>query len=97
MIPLEHILYFAGALFAMGLLGLIWQTNLLRLLIAIEAMLNGAAFAFIGTAVHFNNVDGHMMFIMTLAIAAAEVGIGLAILLHYDRLVKTIDVSVQNA
>lgn len=93
MIPLEHILYVSGALFAVGIFGLLWQTNLLRLLIAVEAMINGAAFAFVGTAVHFNNVDGYMMFIMILAVAAAEVGIGLAIVLHYDRLLKTLDVS----
>lgn len=93
MIPLEHILYVSGALFAVGIFGLVWQTNLLRLLIAVEAMINGAAFAFVGTAVHFNNVDGYMMFIMILAVAAAEVGIGLAIVLHYDRLLKTLDVS----
>ena len=93
MIPLEHILYISGALFAVGIFGLLWQTNLLRLLIAVEAMINGAAFAFVGTAVHFNNVDGYMMFIMILPVAAPAVGIGLAIVLHSARLLKTLDVS----
>lgn len=90
-IPLEHIIYFSGALFAIGLFGLLWQTNLLRILISVEAMLNACAFIFIGCAVHYGNVDGYIMFLMVLAVAASEVGIGLAILLNYDRLVKTLD------
>jgi len=97
MIPLEHVLYFSAALFAVGIFGLLWQKNLLRLLIAIEAMLNGAAFAFIGCAVHFHNVDGYLMFFMILSVAASEVGIGLALLLHYDRLEKTLFVGQHNA
>jgi NADH-quinone oxidoreductase subunit K len=92
MIPLEHILGFAGALFALGLLGITVQRNILRLLLAIEAMLNGAAFGFIGTAIHYNQVEGHIMFILVLAITAAEVGIGLAVLLHYDRIFHNIDI-----
>lgn len=92
MIPLEHILCFAGALFGMGLIGLFLQRSLLRILIAVEAMLNGAAFGFIGTAVHWQNMDGHIMFLMVLAVAAAEVGVGLSILLHYDRLFHTLDI-----
>lgn len=92
MIPLEHILCFSGALFFMGLLGLFLQRSLLRVLLAIEAMFNGAAFGFIGTTVHFAQVEGHIMFFMVLAVAAAEVSIALALLLHYDRLFNTLDV-----
>jgi NADH-quinone oxidoreductase subunit K len=93
MIPLEHILAFSSALFAMGLLGLCFQRNFLRLLLAVEAMLNGAAFGFIGTAVHYNQVEGHVMFLLVLAVTAAEVGIGLSILLHYDRKFRNLDIS----
>lgn len=94
MIPLEHLLAFAGALFAVGLLGLCLQRNVLRVLLAIEAMLNGAAFGFIGTAVHFGHVDGQIMFLLVLAVAAAEVGIGLSVVLHYDRLFESLDISL---
>lgn len=93
MIPLEHILCFAGALFGMGLFGLFLQRSILRILLAIEAMFNGAAFGFIGTAVHFGQVEGHIMFLLVLAIAAAEVGVGLAVVLHYDRLFHTLDIT----
>lgn len=93
MIPLEHILGFSGSLFAMGLLGLCLQRSMLRVLLSVEAMLNGAAFGFIGTAVHLGQVEGHIMFLLILAVAAAEVSVGLSLLLHYDRLYKTLDLS----
>jgi NADH-quinone oxidoreductase subunit K len=92
MIPLEHILGFSAALFAMGLLGICLQRNILRLLLAIEAMLNGAAFGFIGTAVHYNQVEGHIMFLLVLAVTAAEVGIGLSIMLHFERKFHGLDI-----
>ncbi len=94
MIPLEHILSIAGALFALGLMGLLLQRSILRLLLAVEAMFNGAAFGFIGTAVHFGTVDGHIMFLVILAVAAAEVCIALAIVLNYDRLFKSLDITL---
>lgn len=93
MIPLQHILGFSAALFAMGLLGICFQRNVLRLLLAVEAMLNGAAFGFIGTATHYHQVEGHIMFLLVLGVAAAEVGIGLSILFHYDRIFHNLDVS----
>jgi NADH-quinone oxidoreductase subunit K len=94
MIPLEHILSIAGALFALGLMGLMLQRSILRLLLSVEALFNGAAFGFIGTAVHFGNVDGHLMFLLILAVAAAEVCIALAIVLNYDRLFKSLDITL---
>jgi NADH-quinone oxidoreductase subunit K len=70
------------------------QKNLLRILLAIEAMLNGAAFGFIGIAGHLGQVEGHVMFLMVLAIASAEVGVALAVVLHYDRLFKSLDIDL---
>ena len=94
MIPLEHILSIAGALFGVGLLGLLWQKNVLRLLLAVEAMFNGSAFGFIGTAVHYGKLNGHIMFFLVLTVAAAEVCIALAIVLNYDRWFKNLDMSL---
>lgn len=97
MIPIEHILCFSGALFGMGLLGLCLQRSMLRVLLSMEAMLNGAAFGFIGTALHYGQVEGHIMFLLVLVVAAAEVGVGLSILLHYDRLFDTLDIGAPSA
>lgn len=93
MIPLHHILGFSAALFSVGLLGICFQRNILRLLLAIEAMLNAAAFGFIGTALHYHQAEGHIMFLLILAVAAAEVGIGLSVLFHYDRLFNNLDIA----
>lgn len=94
MIPLEHILIISGLLFGLGLFGLLRQSNVLRLLLAVEAMFNGAAFGFIGTAVHLGQIDGHIMFLLVLGVAAAEVCVALVIVLNYDRLFKTLDISL---
>jgi NADH-quinone oxidoreductase subunit K len=94
MISLNHILFFSSALFAVGAMGLFVKRSLLRILLAIEAMLNGAAFGFIGTAIHFQQIDGQVMFLIVLAIAAAEVSVALAILLHYDRLFHRLDITL---
>lgn len=93
MIPLHHILGFSAAFFAIGLMGICFQRNVLRLLLAVEAMLNGAAFGFIGTAIHYQQVEGHIMFLLVLAVAAAEVGIGLSIIFHYDRIFQNLDLA----
>lgn len=93
-IPLEHIVIIAGLIFALGLLGVMRHNNILRLLLAVEAMFNAAAFGFIGTAVHFGHIDGHIMFLLILGVASAEVCIALAIVLNYDRLCKTLDISL---
>ncbi len=93
MVPLEHILVFSAVLFVVGLMGLCFQRSLLRLFLAIEAMLNGAAFGFVGTALHYHHVEGHVMFLLVLAVTAAEVGIGLSILLHYDARFHSIDIA----
>ncbi|USN50861.1 MAG: NADH-quinone oxidoreductase subunit NuoK [Myxococcales bacterium] len=96
MIPIEHILIISGALFGLGLMGLTLQRSILRLLLAIEAMFNGAAFGFIGVAIHNANVEGHIMFLLILSVAAAEVCIALALVLNYDRIFKTLDISISN-
>jgi NADH-quinone oxidoreductase subunit K len=74
--------------------GLLWQTNLLRILIAIEAMLNGAAFLFIGVTLHHGNIDGFLMFLMIICVAAAEVGIALAIVLSNNRLKHSASITI---
>jgi NADH-quinone oxidoreductase subunit K len=86
MIPLAHIFLVSLGLFCAGMFGLLWQTNLLRILIAIEAMLNGAVFLFIGASLHHGNIDGFLMFLMIICVAAAEVGVALAIVFSHNSL-----------
>jgi NADH-quinone oxidoreductase subunit K len=90
-IPVEHGLVFAAILFALGLAGLLVRRNVIFMLLSIEIMLNAAGLAFVVAGSKWQQADGQVMFIFILAMAAAEVSVGLAIvMLMYHRL-KTLD------
>ncbi len=90
-VPMEHGLVLAGTLFAIGLAGLLARRNVLFLLMSIEIMLNAAGLAFVVGAAHWSEVDGQVMFIFVLTMAAAEVSIGLALVLRMYHRLKTLD------
>ena len=81
-IPLEHSLFLAAMLFSLGLLTLLVRRNLIMMLVGVEIMLNAAGLAFIAAGAHWGQADGQVMFIFILTMAAAEVAIGLAIILQ---------------
>ena len=90
-IPMEHGLILAGALFALGMIGVIVRRNIFFILLSIEIMLNAAGLAFVVAGARWGQADGQVMFIFILAMAAAEVSVGLAlVLLLYNRF-KTVD------
>ena len=82
----------ATILFALGLIGLLVRRNLLFILMSIEVMLNAAALAFVAAGAHWGQADGQVMFIFILATAAAEVSVGLALVLRLHREYKSLDV-----
>jgi NADH-quinone oxidoreductase subunit K len=85
-VPWEYGLLLAGALFCLGLVGVIARRNLLFILLCIEVMLNAAGLAFIVAGARWAQADGQVMFIFLLSMAAAEVAVGLALLLlHFGR------------
>jgi NADH-quinone oxidoreductase subunit K len=85
-VPYELGLLLAGVLFAIGTVGLITRRNLLLILLCVEVMLNAAGLAFIVAGSRWGQADGQVMFIFLLSMAAAEVAVGLALLLlHFGR------------
>ena len=84
MTMLDSPLFLASAIFSIGLLGFLVRRNLIFLFLAIEVMLLAAAYAFIALSSQFGDTDGQLMFIMILAVAAAELCIGLAIIIRFD-------------
>lgn len=90
-IPLEHGLILAGILFALGTIGVLVRRNALFILMSIEIMLNAAGLAFVVAGAHWGQPDGQVMFIFILAMAAAEVSVGLALILQVYRQFKTLD------
>ncbi len=74
-------------LFALGLTGLLVRRNLIFTLMSVEIMLNAAGLAFVVAGARWGQADGQVMFIFILAMAAAEVSVGLALILriHHER------------
>lgn len=91
-IPLEHVLILAGILFALGFCGLLLRRNILFILMSLEIMLNAAALAFVAAGSAWQQPDGQVMFILILALAAAEAAIGLALVFQLYHRFHTLDV-----
>ena len=90
-IPMEHGLVLAGILFGLGTLGLIVRRNIIFILLSIEIMLNAAGLAFVVAGSRWGQPDGQVMFIFVLTMAAAEVSVGLALVLQLYHHFKTLD------
>jgi NADH-quinone oxidoreductase subunit K len=90
-VPLWHGLLLAGVLFGLGLCGLLVRRNLLFTLMSIEVMLNAAGLAFVVAGSRWGQADGQVMFIFILTMAAAEVSVGLALVLQVYQRLRTLD------
>ena len=95
-IPLHHGLILAGILFAIGLLGVLVRRNIIFILLSIEIMLNATGLAFVVAGSKWGQVDGQIMFIFVLTMAAAEVSVGLALVLQLYHRTKTLDADSAN-
>ena len=84
-------LLFAGLLFLTGLAGFLVRRNIIFMLMSIEIMLNSAALVFVIAGSHWLQADGQIMFIFILTVSAAEVSVGLALILQMYNSFKTID------
>jgi NADH-quinone oxidoreductase subunit K len=84
-LTMEHGLFVASALFALGLFGLLARRNVIFVLMSLEIMMNAAALAFISAGSRWTQPDGQIMFILILALAASEVAVGLALVLQVDK------------
>jgi NADH-quinone oxidoreductase subunit K len=93
-IALEHGLLLAAGLFVIGLVGAMTRRNLVFVLMSLEIMLNAAGLAFIVAGARWANADGQVMFLMILTLAAAEVAVGLGLIIQMHKRFKTIDIDV---
>ena len=90
-VPMEHGLILAAILFVLGLTGVLVRRNIVFLLMSLEIMLNAAGLAFIVAGARWSQPDGQIMFIFVLTMAAAEVAVGLALVLNLYHRFKTLD------
>jgi NADH-quinone oxidoreductase subunit K len=78
-------------LFSLGLTGLLVRRNLIFVLMSLEVMLNAAGLAFVVAGARWQQADGQIVFLFILAMAAAEVSIGLALVLQLYHQFKSLD------
>jgi NADH-quinone oxidoreductase subunit K len=90
-VPMEHGLLLAAILFVLGLIGVLVRRNIIFILMCLEIMLNATGLAFVVAGSRWAQVDGQIMFILILTLAAAEVSIGLALILQIYHRFRTLD------
>jgi len=96
-VPVEYGLLLAAVLFAIGLAGVLARRNIVFALLSIEIMLNAAGLAFVVAGYRWQQPDGQVMFFFILTMAAAEVAVGLALVLQLYHRFKTLDTDAANA
>ena len=84
-IGLEHYLVVSMLLFCLGLLGVIVRRNLLIIYMSLELMLNAANLALVAFSRFTNNLDGQVFVFFSITVAAAEVSVGLALIVALYR------------
>ena len=90
-VSMEIQILFAALLFLIGLVGFLVRRNIIFMLLSIEIMLNSAALVFVIAGSRWMQADGQVMFIFILTVSAAEVSVGLALILQMYHHYKTLD------
>ena len=91
-IPLEWVVGLGLALFAVGILGVTCRRNILIMLLSIEIMLNAVNVVFVGFSRAHGDLSGQVFVFFSMTVAAAEVAVGLAIVIALYRLRRSTDV-----
>jgi NADH-quinone oxidoreductase subunit K len=95
-VPLQTVILLAAILFALGLAGVMIRRNLLFMLMSIEIMLNAAGLAFVAAGARWGQPEGQIMFLLVLTLAAAEISVGLALILLLQVRRPTLDADTGN-
>jgi NADH-quinone oxidoreductase subunit K len=90
-VPLGYVFILAGVVFSMGLVCLVARRNLIMTLVGVEVMMNGAAIAFVSAALRWQRMEGQAFILFILAVAAAEVSVGLALVVSAYRRTGSLD------
>lgn len=95
-VPTSYYLVLSAILFTIGVIGVLIKRNPIVIFMCIELMLNAANLTFIALGRHFGQINGQMYVIFALAVAAAEVSVGLGIIVAIFRTRETIDIDKIN-
>ena len=91
MTQFELALIISGLLFALGVCGVLLRRNAIVMFMSIEVMLNAGNLAFVAFAYRLGNLHGQIFVFFVMAVAAAEAGVGLAIIVALFRHLKSVD------
>jgi NADH-quinone oxidoreductase subunit K len=92
MVPVEHYISLSAILFVIGALAVLSRRNAIVIFMAIELMLNSANLLFVAYSQQYGEVDGQIFVFFVITVAAAEVAVGLALIVAIYRSRGTIDV-----
>jgi NADH-quinone oxidoreductase subunit K len=95
-IPLPWLLLLSAVVFAIGVVGVLVRRNALVIFMSVELMLNAANLAFVAFANAMQSLDGQIVVFFVMTVAAAEVAVGLAIIVNLFRLRETVFVDEIN-
>ena len=96
MVPLNSYLILSAILFVLGVIGVLVRRNAIVIFMSIELMLNAVNLTLIAFARFLSSIDGHIFVFMVMAVAAAEVAVGLAIIVALFRTKGTINADEMN-
>ena len=92
MVPIQYLLGLSAVLFTIGALGVLIRRNAIIIFMSIELMLNAGNLAFITYARSYQSIDGQIFVFFVMAVAAAEVAVGLGLIVAIFRTKHSIDV-----
>lgn len=97
MLPVTHYIILSAILFAIGALGVLVRRNPLIIFMSVELMLNSANLAFVAFARTFESLSGQIFVFFVIAVAAAEVAVGLALIVAIFKTKHSINVDEMNS
>lgn len=95
-VPLEHVIALSLIIFSIGVMGVLIRRNAIVIFMSIELMLNAANLALVGFARYYESVDGQVFVFLIMTLAAAEVAVGLAIIVVLYRNRRTVSIDKIN-
>jgi len=97
MLPVSYYIGLSAVLFTIGALGVLIRRNSIVIFMSVELMLNAANLAFVAFARYYGAVSGQIFVFFVMTVAAAEVAVGLALIVAIFRTKQSIDVDQMNS
>ena len=91
-VPLDHVIAISMILFTIGVFGVLFRRNAFTIFMSIELMLNAVNLALVGFSRYYQRVDGQVFVFLVMTLAAAEVAVGLAIIVALYRNRQTVNI-----